>query len=55
MKVNEGIKFSEVTLEDKENATVNAAFGLQLRVENGIISVKLVALPSHTDRPTLES
>ena len=45
------IKFSQVTLEDKGNATVTAAFSegtsIELRVENGIISVMLVALPSY--------
>ena len=45
------IKFSEVTLEDKGNATVLASFSkgtsIELKVENGIISVMLVSLPSY--------
>ena len=45
------ITFSEVTLEDKGNATVTAAFSegtsIELKVENGIISVMLVSLPSY--------
>lgn len=45
------IKFGEVTLEDKGNATVTAAFSegtsIELKVENGIISVMLVSLPSY--------
>lgn len=43
------IKYSDVTLEDKGNATVVASFSkgttVELRVDNGIISVMLVSLP----------
>ena len=50
------IKFSEVTLEDKGNDTVIATFSkgtsVELRVENGIISVMLVSLPSYQQGKT---
>ena len=45
------INFNEVTLVDKGNATVVASFSkgttIELKVDNGIISVMLVTLPSY--------
>ena len=43
------IKLEDVTVEDRGNATVMAAFSkgtsIELKVENGIVSVMLVSLP----------
>ena len=43
------MKFNDVTVEDRGNATVIATFSkgtsIELKVENGIISVMLVSLP----------